>query len=114
MKSIIPGDEPNVCFLCGIQNIYTEVHHALHGTANRKLADADGLTVHLCMNCHRKLHDQGFGDRYLQEIAEEAWLKVYRGSITDFVKRYGKNFIYESDSKDSTPAGCSEADQGSA
>lgn len=94
MKSIIPGNEPNICFLCGLKNIHTEVHHCLHGTANRRLADEDGLTVNLCMNCHRKLHDQGFGDRYLQEIAEEAWLKSNpTTSITDFMKRYGKNFL---------------------
>lgn len=94
MNSIIPGDKPNTCFLCGIQNIYTEEHHCLHGTANRRLAEEDGLKVHLCMMCHRKLHDKGFGDKYLQEIAEEAWLKSNpTTSITDFMKRYGKNFL---------------------
>ena len=91
--SIIPADEPNVCFLCGLQNIYTEVHHCIHGTANRKLADEDGLTVHLCMNCHRKLHDKGFGNRYLQEIAEEAWLKRNNKTIEDWIARYHKNFL---------------------
>ena len=94
MKSIIPGDQPNQCFLCGLSCIHTEVHHCLHGTANRRLADEDGLTVNLCMNCHRKLHDKGFGDRYLQEIAEEAWMKYnHDKNLTDWVRRYGKNYL---------------------
>lgn len=94
MRSIIPADKPNTCFLCGMTNIYTEVHHCLHGTANRRLADEDGLTVHLCMNCHRKLHDQVFGDLYLQQTAEEAWLKANPNeSLTGWIKRYGKNYL---------------------
>ena len=92
--SIIPADKANKCFLCGLENIHTETHHCIHGTANRRLADEDGLTVHLCMSCHRKLHDNGFGDRYLQEIAEEAWLKANKDkSLTDWIKRYGKNYL---------------------
>ena len=93
MKSIIAGDKGTRCFLCGLDNIYTEEHHCLHGTANRRLAEADGLKVHLCMVCHRKLHDHGFGDRYLQQEAEEAWIAYTGGTVEDFIKRYGKNYL---------------------
>lgn len=99
MRSIIPADEPNTCYLCNLQNVYTEVHHCLHGS-KRKLADEDGLTVHLCMNCHRKLHDIGVGDLYLEQEAEDAWLRTHPGAtIEDFIKRYGKNYKDESDDK---------------
>lgn len=67
-----------------------ERHHALHGTANRRLADQDGLTVWLCPRCHRELHDKGTGDRVLQRAAESIWLRTY-GNREEFIKRYGKS-----------------------
>lgn len=89
MESIISKQDK--CFLCGsTQNL--QLHHCWHGS-NRKLADKDGLTVKLCMNCHIRLHDKGIGDRYLMEIAEKAYLSHYKKSIGDFIDRYGKNVI---------------------
>ena len=93
MRSIIPGDEPHVCFICDCWTGFPEVHHCMHGTANRRLAEADGLKVTLCPDCHRKLHDKGLGDKYLQETAEEAWLKYYGKTIKDWIARYGKNYL---------------------
>ena len=89
MESIISKQDK--CFLCGsTQNL--QLHHCWHGS-NRKLADKDGLTVKLCMNCHIKLHDKGIGDRYLMEIAEKAYLSHFNATVEDFIKRYGKNVI---------------------
>ena len=65
----------------------------MHGTANRQLAERDGLKVNLCQNCHRLLHDKGFGDKYLQQVAEEAWLDFYERTVEDFIRRYGKNYL---------------------
>ena len=94
MRSIVAGNKPNHCFLCGLSDIYTEEHHCLHGTANRRLAEEDGLKVNLCMMCHRKLHDRGWGDRYLQETAEETWLHYHPDkTVDDFIARYGKNYL---------------------
>ncbi len=91
-KSIIHNDDS--CFICGsMRNL--ETHHVWHGTANRKLADEDGLTVKLCHQCHSNLHDKGTNDRMLMEVGEWAWLKVYGGTIIDFIKRYGRNVINE-------------------
>lgn len=77
----------------GIEVTGSETHHAIHGYANRKLADQDGLTVRLCKTCHTLLHDKGIHDRDLQQIAEKAYLEYYNASVEDFIKRYGKSYI---------------------
>lgn len=87
MKSIMQSECE--CYFCGRMD-GLERHHALHGTANRRLADEDGLTVLLCHECHRKLHDKGIGDRVLQRAAESIWTRTY-GTREDFIKRYGKS-----------------------
>lgn len=54
MKSIL--QETNECFFChATQGLHT--HHVIHGNANRKIADREGLTVKLCFRCHAKVHD---------------------------------------------------------
>jgi len=67
-------------------------HHVLHGTARRRLADEDGLTVYLCRIHHTRLHDAGEFDRELEEIGQRAWEGRY-GSREDFIKRYGKSYL---------------------
>ena len=88
MKSIVQNDFR--CFLCHSER-NLEVHHCIHGTANRKLADEDGLTVLLCNECHRMLHDHGQGDKVLQQIAQQEWER-HNGTTEDFIKRYGKSY----------------------
>lgn len=88
-KSII--DQPEGCYLCGIWNA-TERHHVLHGTANRKKAEEDGLTVMLCHACHASVHDKGIGDRLLQQVGQFTWEHVY-GDRDAFIARYGKNYL---------------------
>ena len=95
MESIIPNDN-EFCYLCkqrGLMNRGTEVHHMIFGTAKRKLADADGLTVHLCSLHHRMLHDRGDYKRELQELAQEAWMKHNNGTKEDFIRRYGISYL---------------------
>lgn len=80
------------CFFCGRRA--TERHHMLHGSANRKLAEKDGLVVALCQECHRRLHDNGENDKELEKFAELVWLKNNPNrTIEDFTKKYGKNFL---------------------
>ena len=81
------GDK--VCFLCGsVRNL--ERHHCIHGTANRKLAEKDGLIVWLCHDCHMDLHDHGTFDKALQHLAMVAWINKGNKTEDDFRKRYGK------------------------
>ena len=95
MKSIIPGDS-EFCYLCkkrGLETRGTDVHHMIFGTAKRKLADEDGLTVHLCHLHHMMLHSNGSYKRELQELAQETWMQHYNGTKEDFIKRYGISYL---------------------
>lgn len=95
MKSIIPGDS-EFCYLCkkrGLGTRGTDVHHMIFGTAKRKLADQDGLTVHLCHVHHMMLHCNGDYKRELQELAQETWMRHYNGTKEDFIKRYGISYL---------------------
>lgn len=80
----------NECYLCG-RTGGLEKHHALHGTANRKLADEDRLVVYLCHSCHMALHDKGIGDRRIQKAAQAMWERTY-GTREEFIRRYGKSY----------------------
>lgn len=80
------------CYLCGYGG-ELELHHAIHGTANRRLADEDGLVVYLCPVCHRALHDQGWRDRDLEQAAQFAWMMRHGFAVNDFIKRYGKSYL---------------------
>lgn len=92
MKSIIQNEsKQECCYLCG--QWATDTHHCIHGTANRKLADKDGLTVRLCHSCHHNLHDHGSFDRELQRIAQARWMEYYGKSEDDFRERYGKSYL---------------------
>lgn len=88
MKSIIQDSKE--CYLCG-RSDSLECHHAIHGTANRRLADQDGLTVWLCIDCHTNLHQRGWHDRELKQVAQTAWERTY-GAREEFIKRYGKSY----------------------
>lgn len=87
-QSIIPRDSAEKCFLCG-RNGPLHVHHCLHGR-NRAAADRMGLTVHLCVRCHTRLHDKGEYDRELQALAQEVYEKEH--GRAEWMERVGKNY----------------------
>ncbi len=87
-KSIMPGDTAERCYLCSRRG-RLEVHHCLHGR-NRRAADEMGLTVHLCGECHRRLHDKGEHDRELEALAQEAYEALHGHDA--WMERVGKNF----------------------
>lgn len=80
------------CFLCGREG-EVHAHHCLHGTANRRLAEEDGLIVNLCHACHHRLHDTGRGDKELMRVAESRWIEYNFGNVEEFIGRYGKNYL---------------------
>ena len=91
IKSIICQLEQ--CYQCGTTQ-GLQVHHCIHGTANRTLADEDGLTVYLCWRCHGRLHDSDKRlDNKLERLAERRYLEHYGKTIPDFIARYGKNYL---------------------
>lgn len=95
MKSILQRTEE--CYFCATtKNLH--LHHVIHGIANRKLSDEDGLTVYLCWNHH----EGSFGvhgingkeiDTMLKEKAQEVWQRYYGKSKEDFIKRYGRSYL---------------------
>lgn len=91
-KSIMQNLDNKKCYICWSQGRMQQ-HHCLHGTANRKLADEDGLVVNLCPRCHMRLHDDGIGDLAIMKDAENAWLKYNQLDISDWIYRYGKNYL---------------------
>lgn len=80
------------CYICG-RRVDLELHHMLHGTTMRPLADEDGLTCWLCSYCHRRLHDQGKFDRELQADAQRKWMEEHNATTEEFIKRYGRNYL---------------------
>lgn len=92
MRSIIQNEEDRRCYICGCTQ-GLDVHHTWHGTANRQIADRDGLTVYLCRFCHENLHNKGINDRELMEIGERAWIKETGKTVEEFIKRYGSNVL---------------------
>ena len=94
MKSIIPDDD-EYCYLCKkvhLMNPGTDVHHCLMGN-KRKLADADGLTVHLCHDHHMMLHQKGLHRDELIRLAQITYMEHYDKTKEDFINRYGKNYL---------------------
>lgn len=89
-KTIIEGDSPEQCFVCGHYGP-TDVHHILHGS-RRKAADKYGLTVHLCRDCHHRVHN---GDTALDKV-----LKMYAQTI--FEEKYDHDKWMEVFGKDYT------------
>lgn len=95
MDSIIKSAK--TCFFCGSER-NLERHHAMHGTANRRLAEQDGLWIWCCPECHRGdwgVHGKnGHGkDMTLKMTAEYAWMKHYGKTEEDFIRRYGKSYL---------------------
>ena len=88
--SIVSNDER--CLICGAR-VDLQRHHAMHGVANRRKADEDGLWVYLCRKCHMDLHDHGAEDMWVMKEAQRAWEKYYSKNHDDFRQRYGKSLL---------------------
>lgn len=94
MKSIMTNDLTR-CYVCGCMR-GIEVHHVMHGTANRKLSDKYGLVVGLCYTHHRGdfgVHGKNGQplNRKLKIEAQNAFTEVYKE--LDFHQIFGKNYI---------------------
>lgn len=90
------------CYLCG-RITGTETHH-IFGGANRKISDADGLTVELCHLCHYRCHN-GKNSPYvrykLHREGQMRWMEFFGPDLleqgkdpkTEFMKRYRRNYL---------------------
>ena len=88
------------CFLCG-KNGWgdpLEKHHIFGGNPNRQLSEKYGLYVWLCGNeCHRNgkasAHMNAKTAQMLHEYGEKKWLEETGGTIEDFIKIFGRNYL---------------------
>ena len=93
-KSIIQNDRQ--CYICqqlGFDTPGTELHHMIHGVANRKCADEAGLTCYLCKYHHARLHDKSEWDKALQQQAQLKWMEYYEKTEEDFRSKFGKSYL---------------------
>lgn len=90
--SIIENDVSGICYICG-RTGHTDLHHMMHGTANRRLADMEDLTVHLCRGCHTMVHEQPWTgyDEMLKQTAQAAFEKYH--SRNEWLRMFGKNYL---------------------
>jgi hypothetical protein len=85
--------EEKVCFLCGT-TLNLELHHVLHGTAMRKIADKLGLTVWLCSEHHRGKNSPHMNkaiDTDLKRFAQSEYEK--RHDRFDWMAKVGRNYL---------------------
>ena len=77
------------CFLCGKKS-NLELHHLLRGS-QRKMADKYKLTVYLCHDCHRQVHDEPELMKECRREGQRRFEKEY--SREEFIKVFGKNYL---------------------
>ena len=93
MKSIMQDMEEPRCYVCGCQR-NLEVHHAMHGTANRSLATKYNLVVWLCRDHHTGrigVHSDIILDERIKKDAQRAFEKIYGHS--KWMKVFRKNYL---------------------
>lgn len=80
------------CYVCGRRA--TDLHH-IFGGRNRQISDKLGLTVHLCREHHREVHDHP--NHGLDAILKRQAQKVFEKDHTreEFIRTFGKNYIME-------------------
>ena len=92
-KSIVTDDMEH-CYICG--SPYVQIHHCIHGTANRKMADKYKLVIPLCMKHHtgsmESVHRNPDMDLKIKQIAQEAF-ESKKGNREDFIRIFGKSYL---------------------
>lgn len=100
-KSIRHNKQDRTCYLCMLlrQDCDTrsslQEHHAMPGTANRKLSEKYGLKVYLCMEHHTAgpdaVHNNAGLQRMLQEKAQRVFERKY--SHEKWMEVFGRSYI---------------------
>lgn len=91
MKSILQKEKE--CFICGTP-FGLDHHHCIYGTANRKLADQDGLWVYLCEEHHTGstgVHKNRELGLKLIQMAQKKYEETH--TRDEFRIRYGKSWL---------------------
>lgn len=92
MRDSVLVKDMDHCLICGKDVINR--HHVFFGTANRKLADEDGLWVPLCQRHHTGREGVHFNldfNRQLKKWAQGIYEKDH--TRAQFIQRYGKSYL---------------------
>ena len=93
MKSIVQDLSVRKCFVCGsVREL--ELHHIMHGTANRRLSTKYHLTCWLCREHHTGksgVHNNAELNRKLQQAAQAAFEEKHARS--EWMAIFGKNYL---------------------
>lgn len=100
-KSIMHNRADGTCYLCMLLNgdyaVRTglQEHHAMPGTANRRLSEKYGLKVYLCIQHHtagaEAVHNNAGNLRLVQRKAQEAFEGRY--SHGEWMEAFGRNYL---------------------
>lgn len=93
MTSIVQDLNDEYCFVCGsTRNL--ELHHIMHGTANRRLSTRYKLTCWLCKGCHtgkNGVHHNAVLNRHLQQVAQTKFEETH--THEEWMKLFKKNYL---------------------
>ena len=93
VKSLLQRNK--ACYVCGT-TLNLHLHHVFYGTANRKLSDADGCVIYLCLNHHtgtQGVHHNRKLDLTLKARCQIEYQKQYNKTTEEFIKRYGRSYL---------------------
>lgn len=93
MKSIVQDLEEGRCYVCGSYQ-QLELHHIMHGTANRRISTRLKLVCLLCRNHHTGqygVHRNAVLDTALKEDAQRAFERT--NTREEWMKLFKKNYL---------------------
>ena len=93
--SIIPGNQKDICYICG-KYCRTENHHIFFGKGNRDLSDQYGLTVFLCIYCHKESKEAVHRNKDTRRMLERLGQKEFERQIgprEEFIQIFGSNYL---------------------
>lgn len=103
-KKSILNTEKHVCFLCAhlygdYSYKYTEEHHVLYGSGQRRSSEEEGLKVYLCMKHHKEGAESAHGCRETRELlcrlAQQQYEKTH--SREEWCEKFRKNYLEDTD-----------------
>lgn len=91
MKSVIPNDSTEKCYLCG-SYWFIQEHH-IFGGPDRPKSEKFGLKVHLCWHCHNTVHSKDGKElmQMLHEIGQKTFEETY--DRDKFRKEFRKSYL---------------------
>lgn len=95
MTSIVQDLSIERCFVCGsVREL--QLHHIMHGNANRRLSTRYQLTCWLCRTHHTGrfgVHSNAELNKRLQAEAQTAFEKTH--THEEWMKIFGKNYLQD-------------------